>query len=230
MVFSEPAEALTPHPRDYGSVEDRVAYAALEGLDTWIETVRSWIEVLTHQDLDHRYPRYDAEFKGDGLRRWGGNFWLTKELPTSRTRTITPVSLARWIDILRRASRDEEPPLEHLLLRDARASLARTDYRRAAIDAGTAAELALNLLYRESLQLLSSSDQLSQDERNLGSLQRLFDRVPITYGVSSGALSDLIFARNKAAHEALEMSGEELARILETADELVKADGSDVGV
>ena len=133
-------------PRDFGRLTMRIALAAQEGLDAWFDLVRAWIEVLTEQDLDYKSPSYDLTFQGDGFHRWDG-LWLRKELPATRIRVISPVSLGEWMRILRKAGEEREPPLEYLVARDARAALLRGDLCRAAIDMGTAAEITSNRAY-----------------------------------------------------------------------------------
>jgi hypothetical protein len=78
VVLHESEEPLAALPRDFGLVTMRIALATQEHLDDWFDQVRTWIEVLTEQDLDYRSPSYDLTFPGDGFHRWDG-LWLTKE-------------------------------------------------------------------------------------------------------------------------------------------------------
>ncbi len=230
MVFKAPSQPLAAHPRDFGLMEDRITFAALEGMDAWLDRVRTWVEVLTHQDLDSLSPSYDVHFAGDGLNRWGGTGWISKELSSTRTRKIVPVQLEQWAAILKKAGQGDEPSLEFLLARDARAAFRRGDRRRAAIDAGTAVELVLNAIYRDNLDAIKEVDRLNLEQRNLNSLQRVFDDNAIKYGVAGAVLSDLTFARNKAAHEGFESPKGELEAVLSTMNTILECHGAGLGV
>jgi hypothetical protein len=53
------------------------------------------------------------------------------------------VTLEAWRKALDQASAEQEIPIEHLLLNDARAANARGKWRQAVLDAATAAEVVL---------------------------------------------------------------------------------------
>ena len=204
----------------------RIALAAQESLDAWFDLVRSWIEVLTEQDLDYRSPSYDLTFQGDGFHRWDG-LWVTKELPAARTRVIKPVSLDDWLSILRKAGQQREPPLEYLVARDARAALLRGDLRRGAIDIGTAAEITLNNTYRQSITAITNAGvTLSQEQRNLRSLTKALIDANIAIGAAPEEIGNLIDARNIAVHEGRETPPDELRQCLTALIALLQENGT----
>ena len=210
IILSEPEEALTELPRDFGQLSMRIGLAAQEGLDAWFDLVRAWVEVLTEQDLDYKSPSHDLTFQGDGFHRWDGT-WLTKELPATRTRVINPVSLDDWMRILRKAREEREPPLEYLVARDARAALLRGDLRRAAIDIGTAAEITLNNVYRQNIAAITGAGPtLSQGDRNLRTLAEALSDAGVPLGTAREDIGYLANARNIAVHEGREMTADEL--------------------
>ena len=226
IILSEPEEALPELPRDFGQLTMRIALAAQEGLNSWFDLVRAWIEVLTEQDLDYRSPSYDLTFQGDGFHRWDG-LWLTKELPATRTRVINPVSLDEWMRILRMAGEEREPPLEYLVARDARAALLRGDLRRAAIDMGTAAEITLNNAYRQNFAAIRGVGRtLSQGDRNLRTLVEALSDADVPLGTAQEDIGHLANARNVAVHEGREMTADELRPCLTTLTALLEKHGT----
>lgn len=226
IILGEPDEALPELPRDFGQLTMRIALAAQESLDAWFDLVRTWIEVLTEQDLDYRSPSYDLTFQGDGFHRWDG-LWLTKELPATRTRLTKPVSLEDWVRILRKAGEQREPPLEHLVARDARAALLRGDLRRAAIDIGTATEITLNNAYRQNIAAITTCDRaLSQGERNLRTLTKALIDANIPLGATREEIDCLTDARNSAVHEGREIPPDELRLCLTTLTALLRENGT----
>ena len=225
VVLREPEEPLAELSRDFGLLTMRIALAAQENLDSWFDRVRTWIEVLTEQDLDYRSPSYDLTFPGDGFQRWDG-CWLTKELRATRTREIKPVSLEDWRNTLRLAG-DREPPLEYLVARDARAALLREDLRRAAIDIGTATEIVLNNAYRQKITAIANAGRtLSQEQRNLRTLTQVLFDTRAGLGVTRVELDDLIHARNIAVHEGRETPADELHQCLTTLTTLLQENGT----
>lgn len=226
IILSEPKDELPELPRDFGQLTMRIALAAQEGLGAWFDLVRTWIEVLTEQDLDYKSPSYDLTFQGDGFHRWDG-LWLTKELPATRTRVINPVSLDECMRILRKAGEEREPPLEYLVARDARAALLRGDLRRAAIDIGTAAEITLNSAYRQnSAAIMGAGRTLSQGDRNLRTLVEVLSDAGVPLGTTQEDIGHMANARNVAVHEGREMTDDELRPCLTTLTALLGKHGT----
>lgn len=119
-----------------------------EGIDSWFDRFRTWLEVMTEQDLDHR------ALVGSGWVRGSGLELLTLDdgkasLPAFANSVVvtldrtTPASLHVVRAASQFASDSATPPEDHLLLRDARAAARRGDFRRAVIEAASALEIAL---------------------------------------------------------------------------------------
>jgi hypothetical protein len=168
----------------------RVGEEIMQSFNPWFAQFLTWIEVLTAQDLDVTSPYHGWRSEGLGLT----HPWVIAE---GRGLTYTyvnrpvigdmpseeiGVSKAQWKRSVRAANAALEVPGPHLLMRDARAALARSDYRSAVIDTGTAVELTLSELLEERLsQGLNGSvvDEILSRVRNFGDRQRLVRRLGI---------------------------------------------------
>lgn len=173
----------------------------------WFYRVIEWIEVLTGQDLyeherpyterDHRpygsFYLYDGETYTNITHQEG--IWMT---PWPLEESLTP---ERWRFCLDASSKQQRPPLELLVMRDANAALMRGHYRKAVVDAGSAVEIALNRRIRQKLagdneaevveELLRSHPTLG---RKLGLAKRLGLELP------ADAQQDLVEPRNRTVH------------------------------
>lgn len=166
----------------------------------WFNAVRTWAEVVTGQDLDPNHPIHDVEPVGGGLTfiEPPNDDALGLTVAISR---VFPLRAEQWADILRSVRDGEEPPLEEVLSRDARAAHRRGANRRAIIDAATALEIALGRHVR------AQADQLPERQRG-----RLNDRTSLGGYIGIAGESNLKFAvqidrlrllnelRNNAAH------------------------------
>jgi serine/threonine protein kinase len=126
----------------------------------------------------------------------------------------------------------ESPEIElspdHRLLMLAIMALAEADYRRAAIDAGTAAEKALGWAISDELQAKGlNPEYIDETIRTANGLYGLFclyssfgRQLPVTKNQVSERLANI---RNKAAHDGWSPSVQEAARAVELAHDLVKA-------
>jgi hypothetical protein len=227
IVLEEPAELPIQPSIDRGPRATRLGIAALDGMSEWVERLRTWIEVLTRQDLDHHHPRYEVSYIGAGL-------WMSNELsPDVALGQLEPISLHRWTSALEHVGNLQEPPLEHLLGRDARGAFRRGDLRRAAIDAATATEVALGRLYRVTVaaghaETTPSSDGRAHlDRPDLTSLRNILLALDVRLAVPPHALDALIGARDEAVHAGRETGAEELHGILATMTTVLAAHGSD---
>jgi hypothetical protein len=113
-----------------------------EYINRWFDEVRTWVEILSGQDLDPNHRVYDAEPVGAGL--------TFIEPPHDRALGVTlttphvlPLRAQEWEVILGLVPDGKEPPLEEVLSRDPRAAQRRNANRRAIIDATTALEIVL---------------------------------------------------------------------------------------
>jgi hypothetical protein len=169
-------------------------------VNKWFDDVRTWVEVVTGQDLDPSHRVYDAEAVGVGLTFIeppnDGALGLTITVPR-----ILPLRADEWAHILGFVRDGKQIPLEEMLSRDARAAQRRNANRRAIIDAATALEIALGRHVR------GLANQLPENQRN-----RINERTALGDYIAIAADSGLQLAvpvdqlrwlnnlRNDAAH------------------------------
>lgn len=180
----------------------------------WVDLFRSWVEVLTHQDLDHVHPRWTAHVEGAGIATFntdgsrfgtGGIMRLDHDSPTPATADVVRTALLE-------AGEDRYPPLAHLLLRDARAAWYRDQSRRALLDAATATEVSLSAI-ADRAGLVSSRKFLT-----LGDLvSELEASKHITQQETTQLRTVVIGPRNKAIHEGAEPSSWDAAEACKVA-------------
>jgi hypothetical protein len=126
-----------------------------------------------------------------------------------------------------RAARNERPALQHRLLLSAFSSLIVADYRRAVIDAGTAAEVALGTLIDGALRSKSvAADAIDRIVVQANGAVGLYS-LATKLGWSCSAVSknrlanELAERRNKVAHAGADVSNKEAATAVGCARELV---------
>jgi hypothetical protein len=133
----------------------------------------------------------------------GGNTTAVPPPPqptTSRLELVPSLEEADWWAIVDRVNAGVDPPVERLLLRDALRELEQQHPRRAVLDAGTAAELALTRMLDTELQELprNIAELISRQSRQLGRLTETLSRLGIA--LPQTLQPDLIDVRNGAAH------------------------------
>ncbi|MET3172827.1 UNVERIFIED_ORG: hypothetical protein ABIB52_000655 [Arthrobacter sp. UYCu721] len=183
----------------------------------WFDQVRSWVEICTGQDLDPGHRVYDAETVGAGL-----TFIVPPHkdaLGTHLTmREIRPIRAAEWQWILAAVRDGKEPHLEHLLIRDANAALARGFYRRAIIDAAAALELKLARLLDERVEDLPEPQRRGLRRATLGRFIDIAEASGFEFDVTFEKLKRMKVARNDAVHRAQAPDYIETVTLLEVAD------------
>lgn len=209
------------------SVEGRLIDAAFSSIDTWFDRLRSWVEVVTGQDLDPQSPLFDAWIEGAGLRAWRaastGLEVIDKVRVTMTHRGDPPLPVDAWRFALHQAG-DSYPPIEHLLMRDARASLLRGQTRRAVLDAGAAAELALIDLAHAALLPLPEPVRaaVTPRYRTLGNLVTFVKSAELRLPVPASDLDTLVRLRNAATHRVARPAYGEALGAVNTAQRLIE--------
>lgn len=132
------------------------------------------------------------------------------------------VDLNCWRQILAATGKGLTPPDEHLLLRDSLEAISDDNFRRAILDAATAAEISLAALLDKEIASKSPSEQQAIRKANIG-IKRL-TRTLRTYGVSIrvDVQNNLADCRNKAIHAGFKPSLEEARLAREIATEIVE--------
>ena len=227
VVKSAPDRSPVGRPGAGTSLEERLIDTAFANIDTWFDRLRSWVEVLTGQDLDTQTPRFEAWFEGSGLRAWRREGSHLAVVDRSRVVVTSndprPLPSKAWRFVLERSGRGH-PPAERLLMRDARAALARSQSRRAVLDAGAAAELILVELVDAALMPLPRATRAAATPRHrtLGTLVGFAKGAEFDLPVSSGELDTIVRLRNAATHGAETPSYDAALEVLNSVQRLVE--------
>jgi HEPN domain-containing protein len=191
---------------DEDEFRNRVSAMSRE-LDDWFEAITDWLAALT----DHNFVQLGS--KQLSVSELGFNAWSGDE--SGRRHTMCGLNLTKVprrseavkADQLRTcmflARKSRKPPDEWLLIRDARSLAFEGQYRRAVLDAGSAAELALTAML--ATHIYPSGDAIREalfdPYRTLGDLKKLALKL-IREKVPEGLDEDLIAPRNVAVHKA----------------------------
>lgn len=208
-----------------------------EAMSTWWAAVSAWIEVLHRQDLSRLGPvEPGIKFTDTTLRSrlytLHGHPIHGEDgaiLPVGSSQfgvtwpNYTPISadqLQRCIDY---AQLHGPPPDEWLLIRDANSLYAGQDYRRAVLDAGLAAELAVTTLIRIHLTAGNHPDVNGQlnAHRMLGKLCSYWTNdcggsLPVNFR------QRLIERRNAATHAGVQIPEADVQDVIAVAREIVE--------
>ncbi len=198
-------------------------------LSDWWALVCDWLDVLTLQDFAG-LGRSQRSILNDSLQMWSGN-------PNGIRRAGVNYQLMtggmNWVEVLDRqqlqaamdlAASDSSPHAEWLFVRDARSLLGAGEYRRAVIDACTAAELSVTALIDRKFDLAGTSkpDREEQFAQHHG----LAKLIELHNSFKTGKLPKRLYQevgapRNKAAHAGAMLSESEARSALGKAAEVV---------
>lgn len=209
-------------PKNDGQTSTGAEYQLASQIDFWFDLVRTWVEILTGQDLDPNHRVYDAEELGGGLtfvepKRDGPvGFRFT-------TPQILPVDEEQWSMIMSAAMGAEGPPLEHILLRDARAALERGFMRRAVIDSASAVETTLARVLDKRIDEIPGTQLKRLDGKaTLGRFISVAEDSGIGFQVSYEDLRMLSKVRNDAIHKLKNPEYLVASAVLRTATNFVR--------
>lgn len=189
-----------PRPGVGPDLLDRLSDELFRTANRWLDVFRSWIEVVTIQDLDHLQPRWTAHIEGatvatfspDGDRLGRGGMLRLD------SRFDEPAPALLVAHAITAAGRDEYPPLAHAVLRDARAAYYRAQPRKAILDAATATEISLTAVADRRGLIPPGTFMM------LGRLVSALERDGFLEGAVAEELQALVVdPRNKAIHEGL---------------------------
>jgi hypothetical protein len=192
-------------------------------LSPWWDALSSWIEIATGQDLANlgdRRPKRPQTF-----HLWGGNADGTmRPLALMFHATGFPPShplpshgLQACLAVV---AKGQAPPQERLHLSDARSLHNNGQWRRAVIDAATAAEVGITSWIDSNADAKVKAD-LAKKPRTLGGLWRLYEKL-------GGAVPDdfqklVVDPRNDAAHRGMSLTSERSAAAIDAAAALLHA-------
>lgn len=192
--------------------------------EAWFRNAREWVcaakrlplEIISGGHTEYRLVREGAR---QGL-----------VVPQTRSLVVGLIGGSRS-DIesaFQRASRGDRAPLQHRLLLEAASALVVRDWRRAVIDAGSAAEVALAAVITKKLSAANfPPDAIRLAIKNMNGVDRLLE-VCLAIGdlgdVSLGRTrSKLAGPRNLAAHAGVEPTPEAARDAIHCAREIVQA-------
>lgn len=219
--------------------DDRVSEAARQIADAapvWWAKVSSWIEVRFGQDLSQLGP-VEPGVHSTGTTLWtrlyswhGHPFHKGEILPVGSTAhslvwpNYAPITTKQLQRCLRDAQDYGEPAAEWLLIRDANSLCAGQDFRRAVLDVGLAAELAVTQLITAHLRGTGETDD---------AISRVLRRHPGLGGrcgywvrdcdgtLPSDYRSRLVERRNTATHEGERLSENDVRDAIAVATAIV---------
>ena len=153
----------------------------IQELEAWWSLVSTWISIFTKQDFVEIGktrsgirvgPIVTWNGDADGLRVNGSK---ETSIPNVNDKGVEIVNHRTLLACTRLAANGTQPPDEWLFIRDARSLVNARQYRRAVIDAGTAAELAMTALIDPTLtgMNLLQREKLFEKNRGLWELSNL---------------------------------------------------------
>ena len=197
-------------------------------VDEWWVAFTDWLDVLTVQDFS-LLGGVPPSILASGFHGWSGDASNQRHTPCGSAMFTVPsnpgiLSADHVHKCMYLSERARRPPTEWLLIRDARSLSHRGDHRRAVLDAGSAAELALTALLETHLYPSGEAikDAMLNRYRTLGGLKDLASML-IPDKVPDQMTSELIEPRNIAVHKAADpVSRETAQKAIDKAAELVE--------
>jgi hypothetical protein len=194
-----------------GEQFEAAAESFLSELDDWWTRFTSWVGILTGQDFVGL-----GGYPGGTTRSYPLLTWTcdeNEERASTRWRQYFPPNqglsmsglLLSGLEACVTATGNQDPPPEWLFIRDARSLLRAGQSRRAVLDAGTAAELAMTTLIDMHLDDTNADEAIgrafARGWGNLGAKKELLGilRPGLLSGVPT-VQADLIDLRNTASH------------------------------
>jgi hypothetical protein len=150
-------------------------------VDDWFDLVARWIRSTTDQCVEEDLDSSKVSTPGSGLTMLAHSREMTSRQITPSfiniviASPVQAINRQQWRRILEAAYQKREPPVAYGLLAGARAAIHTHEFRRAVIDAGTAAELAIAALFRANYGQLSqrAKNRLDGVDRNYATLGTL---------------------------------------------------------
>jgi hypothetical protein len=192
---------------NYASDFFRARARVVKELEAWWDAMALWIALFTKQDMVE-IGRTRSGIRVGPIITWSADkdgFRANGSIDKSRPVVSDEVDVLDHRTLtacMALAANGSQPPDAWLLIRDARSLVNARQYRRAVIDAGTAAELAMTALVDPTLSSMNflEREKLFEKNRGLWELSNLM--VMQKAGARPARLQqDLAEPRNRAAHE-----------------------------
>lgn len=197
---------------------------------TWWSMLADWIGVVSAQDLielgrqrRQSFSRTTMWITEPQAGQEPGFSWI--QMPELRPYVGSPLTRVQLERCMSLIGEERRPPDAWLMLRDARSLLNTGEYRRAVLDAGTAAELALTSALDRYLAVHSSDDvaaALMDRSKMLQPLTKLVKELNIV-ALPEHFQQRIIEPRNKAVHGGEETSKDVAETAIATTSELLHA-------
>jgi hypothetical protein len=196
----------------------------------WWSLLADWIGVVSMQDLIELGRQRHQSFSRTTM--WisepqngqePGFAWL--RMPELRPYVGDPLTRAQLERCMSLTGEAKRPPDPWLMLRDARSLLHTGEYRRAVLDAGTAAELALTARLDAHLAVNVDPDMaeaLMNKYKMLQPLTELAKRLKVAT-LPEQFQAQVIEPRNKAVHGGKEMTKDVAEKAVSTTSQLLQA-------
>jgi HEPN domain-containing protein len=197
---------------------------------TWWSILADWIGVVSTQDLielgkqrRHSFARTSTWIADPQEGKERGFSWI--QMPELRSYVGEPLSRAQLAMCMSLTGEQTRPPEAWLMVRDARSLLHSGEYRRAVLDTGTAAELALTATLDKYLAANSSPDvaeALMDGTKMLGRLKEVVKKLKLA-ALPREFQAQVIDPRNAAAHSGQAMTKEVAEAAISATSELLHA-------
>jgi hypothetical protein len=199
-------------------------------LAAWWTSACNWLDVLTLQDFVG-LGRAQRSVLNDSLQVWSGDSdgirkaGISYQVMTDGIHHVEVLDRQQLQAAMDLAASETPPQSEWLFVRDARSLLKAGEYRRAVIDACTAAELSVTALIDRKFDLAGTSqedrEQQFADHHGLSKLIELHNKFR-TGKVPKRLYEDVGAPRNKSAHDGATSSESEARAAIVKAAEVVE--------
>lgn len=213
---------------NYAADYFRTVREVVKEIEAWWDAVSLWIGVFTKQDMVE-VGKTHAGIRVGPIITWSADkdgFRANGSIDTSRPVVSDEVEILDHRTLkacVTLAANGVRPPDAWLFVKDARALTHARQYRRAVIDAGTAAELAMIALIDPTLTGMNLLEREKLFERNRGLWELSNLMVTQNAGTRPARLQqDLAEPRNRAAHEGAALNGAKANAAISVAVALVE--------
>ncbi len=207
-----------------------------EEIETWFDTLRTWIRAFTDQDVDPVVEAGQAVVMAEGFEVLAvdGETVSIPRLPFSRTanmRDLQALDERHWKHVLNLTSQGAVVPVAYLLAGSARVQLGLRQYRLAVIETATAVELAVTdflsthyaSLPQGAQNILNNRPTLGALIKNVAAIPGLPPTVARTYGnFPADHERNFLDVRNAVVHRNHAPTHAQASRVLEIALDIIK--------
>lgn len=219
-----------PQGNNVLSVES-LAQKCIAQFPTWGARLADWIEVLTGQDLNASHPWEPAVSK----QRWTSTAWIypaVKKVTYTYVNSSLSVYFSKgeqaldaegWTSAIRAANSGRDIPDVWALVRDARAAQRRRLYRRAILDAATAAELIIDRQLRGNLLKINSATFVARLMKGTWQVSKRIDMMEsLGLWLPNDIEANVSTLRNRVIHSNANVTASEGRKAVDTVEQLAR--------